>query len=331
LTSDDALYGFRLRVFSLAEEMGSVRAACRALGIHPSTFYRWRKLVRRGGLEMLRPRERRIPQMPNHTPVFVEQRVLAYALGHAGEGPQRISAELRRTKWGGIVISPNGVYRVLKRHGLQTTAKRLALIAGTAAPPQPEERAEPPEERHLDATRPGQLVQMDCFYVGRLSGITGAAWQYTAIDVASSYTWAEIHVTLKNPSGRYTSALARRVAAELAARGWRLERVMTDNASEFRATEFTETVARRHGHHVFIHAGRPQSNGCVERVQRTILQECWRPAFARYLIPKLTGLRLDLDRYLHYYNSDRAHTGRLTRGRTPEAVIGKVKMWPKRK
>lgn len=143
---------------------------------------------------------------------------------------------------------------------------------------------------------------MDCFYIGRLSGIKGAAWQYTAIDVASSYTWAEIHVTPKNPSARYTSALARRVAQDLVRRGWRLEKVMTDNASEFRASDFTGTVERRHGHHVFIRAGRPQTNGCVERVQRTILQECWRPAFARYLIPKITGLRLDLDRYLNYYN-----------------------------
>jgi hypothetical protein len=40
----------------------------------------------------------------------------------------------------------------------------------------------------------------------------------------------------------------------------------------------------------------------VERVQQTILDECWKPAFARYLIPKQTGLRLDLERYLRYYN-----------------------------
>jgi Integrase core domain len=74
-------------------------------------------------------------------------------------------------------------------------------------------------------------------------------------------------------------------------------------------------------------AGRPQTNGVVERVQETILDECWKPALARYLIPKYTGLRLDLDRYLDYYNTDRAHTGRWTKGRTPEQVIGKVKMW----
>ena len=58
----------------------------------------------------------------------------------------------------------------------------------------------------------------------------------------------------------------------------------------------------------------------------TTLEECWKPAFARYLIPKYTGFRLDLERYLPYYNTDRAHTGRWTRGRTPEEDLGKVKM-----
>jgi hypothetical protein len=146
VSHDDALYRFRVRVFALAEELGNVRAACRAMDIHPSTYYRWRKQVLRYGLEILRPRERRIPRMPNHTPVFVEQRVLAYALGHPGEGPKRISAELARPKWGGIKISCNGVYRVLCRHGLGTAKKRLALIAGFAAPPEPEIR-EPSRRR----------------------------------------------------------------------------------------------------------------------------------------------------------------------------------------
>ena len=39
------------------------------------------------------------------------------------------------------------------------------------------------------------------------------------------------------------------------------------------------------------------------------LEECWKPSFARHLIPKQTGLRHDLRRYLRYYNTDRAHTG----------------------
>ncbi|MGH2652945.1 MAG: hypothetical protein ACRDHV_01165 [Actinomycetota bacterium] len=55
--------------------------------------------------------------------------------------------------------------------------------------------------------------------MGRLSGTRGTVWQYTAIDVASACAWAELHVTPRNPSARWTSHLARVVAGDLAARG----------------------------------------------------------------------------------------------------------------
>ena len=58
--------------------------------------------------------------MPNATSPFVEQRVVAFALGQPGFGPARIAAELARPKWGGIKLSPSGVWRVLRRHGLNT-------------------------------------------------------------------------------------------------------------------------------------------------------------------------------------------------------------------
>jgi len=326
LTKDDALFRFRVRSLALAQEMGNVRAACRAMGIHPSTYYRWRKESDRFGLEILRPRERRRARMANATSPMLEQRVVAFALAFPGCGPLRISSELRRPKWGGLQLSPNGVWRVLRRHGLQTRAQRLGLVAGYAAPPEPEHRPRP-EPRHIHADYPGQVVQMDCFCIGRLSGTKGTTWQYTAIDVASSYTWAELYKSPKNPDAHWTSHLAEVVAEDLARRGWKLETVTTDNAQEFRSQEFEQALAKLQARHVFIRAGRPQSNGCVERVQETILEECWKPTFARYLIPKYTGLRLDLRRYLKLYNTDRAHNGRLTKGRTPEQVIGKQKMW----
>ena len=258
----------------------------------------------RYGLGLLRPRERRQPRMPNATSPLVEQGVVAFALGHPGFGPARIAAELARPQWGGIRLSHNRVWRILKRHALNTRHKRLGLVAGYAAPPEPT-RPEPQPERHLEVSRPGELVQFDCFHVGRLSGTRGAVWQYTAIDVASAFTWAELLVTPRNPAAKWTSRLARRVAADLAARGWEFETVMSDNGSEFVHAEFGETrsppsapVQR------FIHAGRPQTNGCVERVQGTILEECRKPSFARHLIPKQNGLRRDLLRHLDYYNTD---------------------------
>jgi hypothetical protein len=41
------------------------------------------------GPEILRPRERRVPRMANATSPLVEQRVVAFALGHPGFGPAR--------------------------------------------------------------------------------------------------------------------------------------------------------------------------------------------------------------------------------------------------
>ena len=166
--------------------------------------------------------------------------------------------------------------------------------------------------------------------MGRLSGTAGRVWQYTAIDLASSCVWAELATTPLNPSARRTSALARRVAADLRSHGWRLERVLTDNGSEFRSGEFGATVAALGARQTFIRPGRPTTNGAVERVQRTILEECWRPSFARSLVPKMGGLVRDLEAYLRFYNEERAHTGRLTRGRTPlQALIGARKMRPR--
>jgi transposase InsO family protein len=313
-------------VLASAHELGSVAAACRLHGIHRSTFYRWKAMVERFGAEILRPRERRRPQMPNAIPVLIEQRIVAFALGFPGYGPAHISSELRREKWGGFRVSANGVYRVLRRHGIGTRALRLGLLAGYAAPPEALPR-EPEPERHIIVDHPGELVQMDCFCIGRLAGTKGVVWQYTAIDAASAFTWAELHVTPRNPDARFASRLAHRVAGELAEAGWRLERVSTDNGSEFRNRAFDAELTKLGTVHTLISPGRPQSNGFVERVQRTILDECWKPAFARYLVPKYLGLRRELERYLALYNYDRTHNGRLTKGRIPAEVLGAAKMW----
>jgi transposase InsO family protein len=320
MTEHDVLVGFRLRLFTLAEELGNVSAACRAMGVDRSTYYRLKHKVDRWGLEALRLRERRRPRMPNEIGPHLEGRIVAFALGHPGLGPRRIAAELAREKWGGIRISEHGVWRVLRRVGLNTRSKRLALVARhrdryERKPPKPA------PERHIDASKPGEKVQLDCFYVGRLSGTKGTVWQYTAADVASGFAWAELHASERNPRARWTKELVHRVAGELARAGWKLEEVTTDNGSEFRSKEFGEAVEQLGAHQRRIKAGRPNSNGCVERLQLTILEECWRPSFARSLVPKVTALQRDLDEYLDYFNFDRAHTGRLTKGRVPGDIV----------
>ncbi len=327
MTQDDVLFGYRLQLFALASERG-VSEACRLMGVNRSTYYRWKPEVERAGLEMLRPRERRRPQMPNQLSALVEQKIVAFALGHPGLGPRRIASRLARPVWGGLIVSPNGVYKTLARHGLNTRAKRLALVAGYRAPYAPPRDPEP--EPHIDSSRPGELVGIDCFFVGRLHGAKGPVWQITAIDTYSSFAWADLVVCPPaGPTVEHTSTLARRLASELQQAGWQLERVLTDNGTEFGRREFASRLPAGVAH-TRIRSGRPQTNGHVERLHRTILEECWRPAFARYLQVRFSGLRRDLANYLHDYNFDREHHGRTTAGRCPAALVyGARKMEPR--
>jgi Helix-turn-helix domain len=189
MVKDDRLFTTRVALFGRVGEVG-VTEACRQFQVHRSTYYRWKASVGRHGLEILRPRERRLPRMPNQTPPWLEDRIIGFVLGHPGLGPRRVAAQLALPMWGSLQISATGVYKVLIRRGLNTRRRRLGIVAGYAAPPEPE----PAPTRislHLEAAEPGDLVQLDCFHIGRLSGTEGKIWQYTAIDVASSYVWAQ--------------------------------------------------------------------------------------------------------------------------------------------
>jgi transposase InsO family protein len=65
--------------------------------------------------------------------------------------------------------------------------------------------------------------------------------------------------------------------------------VLTDIGDEFSSGRFAG--ARVGAVRSFISAGRPQTKGCVECVQRTIFEEGWKPAFARHLMARYEGLR----------------------------------------
>jgi hypothetical protein len=147
----------------------------------------------------------------------------------------------------------------------------LSLVAGYAAPYDPPRKSE--AERHVEAQRPSELVGMDCFFVGRLQGTRGSVWQLTAIDVASSYAWAELVTCPRGqPTGEQTSKLARQVAAELAGAGRRLERVLTDNGGEFRSTDFRATLNQLGAAHTYL-GGRyaPHENWGFGRYEREFL------------------------------------------------------------
>ena len=91
MTKDDVLFGYRQQLFAEAART-SVSAACRTFGVHRSTYYHWKRQVDRHGLEMLRPRERRRPQMPNQLPKMIEERIVSFSIAHPGLGPRRVAS-----------------------------------------------------------------------------------------------------------------------------------------------------------------------------------------------------------------------------------------------
>ena len=314
----DAVSGYQRQIVALIEASPNRRRACREIGIHHSTFYRWRNRPQDvGGVRRRRWRD-----------IKVESHIVAMALAHPGYGPQRVAWELARVDQG--QVSASTVWRVLKEHRLNTRALRYRLLAAHRVGPVTVVRRVPdPGVGVLDAAVPGDLVQMDCFHVGsfketrlgRSKAAHGQIWQYTAIDVASSYTWAELWTSRSNPDPARTTALAYRVAQDLAEWGWTWQAATTDNGNEYRAHLFRDTLEELGVEHRFIRAGRPQSNGKVERVQGTILEEYYKPVLSNYVEPSITGLRRDLTDYLTYYNWQRRHTGKWNQGKTPATII----------
>ena len=66
---------------------------------------------------------------------------------------------------------------------------------------------------------------------------------------------------------------------------------------------------------------RPQSNGIVERLHRTLLDEHFRIQGRIKFYESLDEMQNDLDSYLHLYNHERAHQGRNMNGRTPHQAF----------
>ncbi len=61
----------------------------------------------------------------------------------------------------------------------------------------------------------------------------------------------------------------------------------------------------------------PETNGFCERFHRTVKEEFYAVAFRKTFYESLDQLQQDLDRYLAFYNRERAHQGYRTQGRTP--------------
>ena len=169
MTPAEIIYHRRVQVLDHAGRT-SVTEACRTFGISRTSYYRWAGRAQRYGLAALLPKGRRPPVMPTATPPDQVEAVLAEAVARPTIGAQRLVDHLAER---GVRLSPSGVQKILRRHRLGRRAQRLAalaqLTAATSGILTTQAKDGPFGCCHF-AARPGDLVALDTFSVGKPRG-----------------------------------------------------------------------------------------------------------------------------------------------------------------
>jgi transposase InsO family protein len=318
VTLEESVLAFRLQVLREAERVGNVSATCRLFDVSRTRFYEWRAQWRQYGADGLRPKPTNAQRgRPVGVTLEAEHRVLAVALAWPTRGPQWVSLQLAEA---GLRVAATTVWRVLQRHGLSRRDARLAVVEHQHAAVMGvlTARVRRRVGRHVAATRPGDLLSLDTFYIGQLKGV-GKVWQITACDAACSYGWAR--VVAGEVTGAAVLAFLEDVVIPTYARAaWTLRRVLTDRGKEFKAA-FDAGLARLGIRHTRTKPRHAWTNGFVERFQGTILHEHWRLVFRRTYFRGVRQLQRTLDAFLAFYNRRRPHQGYRLRGRTPATLF----------
>lgn len=283
-----------------------------------TTFYRWKKVADAYGLAALMPKAKRPPAMPNATPTWVVEELLAEAVVRPTLGAAGYAEHLEAR---GFVISRSRAQKLLNRHGLGRRRQRLAALAQLTAATTglvTEPALEGPFGFCHFAARPGDLVALDSFFIGKLKGV-GPVWQLTAVDTATRWAICEVFI---GPSHADTAAsFVDRVIRKLKRLGVTVTGVLSDNGPEFTGKDFTPHLADLRIAHHRTPPRSPNHNAVCERFQGTALQECWRPAFHRRRFNRLTPLRAELESWLVTYNTRRPNRSDFMRGRNPRQVL----------
>lgn len=320
----------KMSLLQLAEELGNVSKACKIMGYHRDTFYEVRRAFQVGGVEGLLEKKRgpKRPH-PNRVPEEVEQKVLDYALDQPTHGAQRVANELRLRD---VNISASGVRAVWVRHGLETRHKRLLRLERHAQQDTfvlSDKQIELLERhsvdfrcRHIDVSAPGELLNQDTFYWGTLKGV-GKVYVQVVVDVYCSLAFAKVY-TSKMPVTA-CDILHDRVLPFYDALGVDVQAILTDNGREFcgkpEGHAYQLFLALEGVEHRTTKVRSPQTNGFVERMNRTLLDECFRVEGRKTWYLEPAEIQRDIDRFMHFYNLERSHQGYRLKGRTPAQAL----------
>lgn len=277
----------RLAILHHAEEVtGNVSATCRYYGISRQCFYKWRNRYNEYGETGLRDRSSRPHHSPNETDTEVVGKIM-YLRQNYHFGPHKISMYLKR--YHGIEISPSGVWRILKRLGMN----RLPTS----------QRHKPHARRwkRYEKPQPGLRVQIDVKFLGRMGDSRRKYYQYTAIDDCTRIRVLRIYDKCNQVTSiRFLDYVLEKLP-------FRVEVIQTDNGAEFQS-QLHYHILDRGIRHVYIRPATPRLNGKVERSHRIDQEEFYR---------MLDGVVIDdtelfnnkLQEWENFYNFNRPHGG----------------------
>jgi transposase InsO family protein len=293
--SEDAirkLVEARLRVVNEVNQGKlSVESGAKLLGITRQGLWKLRKSIEKYGPSAITGRKRgpKYYQRPhNRTEGWIEDTVEKY-FNLYGVGADRICWLLEDVQ---IHISRATAYRILVRRRLVIPKEK-----GKRKPVTLYAKGYPEEEVQIDTTEP----------FGKKGIIL-----ISAVDDCSRFGMADCYY--HNNSVNAADFLLKMVGEAPSP----IKAVRTDNGSEFKKT-FSSTCQRLGITIKRNPIKHPTSNGKVERMHRTIEEECfWRVQAHK---EDINYARYWLSRYLAWYNTIRRHGGYGMKGRTPQQRI----------
>ncbi|SDM96065.1 IS481 family transposase [Allokutzneria albata] len=291
----------------VVEDEWPLRQAAQRFQVSVSTAQRWAGRYRNEGEPGMADRSSRPRTSPRRTPSRTERRIVKVRLARRW-GPARIAYHLR--------LNPSTVHRVLTRFGM---ARLAHLDRARGVPVRRYERDEPGELVHVDIKKLGNIPDggghrvMDRSTGNQHKKVTttaryphgkpkiGYSYLHNAVDDHSRLAYTEI---LSDESKHAAVAFWARAQAFFATHGITVQRVLTDNGSCYRSRDWRQALTAAGITHTRTRPYRPQTNGKVERFNRTLLDE-W--AYARPYRSE-TERRASLPQWLHTYNHHRGHT-----------------------
>ena len=278
----------RLTVDRVEREGWTLAAAAEAAGVSVRTVSKWLRRFRLEGEQGLLDRCSAPASVPLRT----------------GEGRVAVIAALRRLRMTGAEIAEtlgmpvSTVSGILTRIGLGKLWRLEPL-----EPPNRYEKKWPGELVHVDVKklgrigRPGHRVNSD-----RRTRTRGIGWEYVhvAIDDATRLVYVEV---LDDEKAATAVGFLRRAVAHFASFGIRVERLMTDNGSAYRATIHALACKALGIKHLRTRPYRPRTNGKAERFIRTMLGGWAYGAIYRNSDER----RRALAGWLDFYNHRRPH------------------------